>query len=233
MRKALITAVALGAALTLPAAAFADQNNYRGQYRCKSDKDNQVVGALVGGILGGLLGNEVAGRGNRTEGAVAGVVLGGVAGAAIADGKDCKNKRYGKRKHRNRYNNTGYNNGYNTYGNNRGYRNGYGNRNGYGYNTNTRYGNGDPYANERRQYRRHERRERRRARDLGERRGFWDERLEGGFKREAAYNSGYNTRPYRAQKCRYRTVTTKDGYGNRRTRQVKECGNANRNRARH
>ncbi|PHS22491.1 MAG: hypothetical protein COA85_11405 [Robiginitomaculum sp.] len=221
MRKALITAMALGAALTLPAAAYADQNNYRGQYRCKSDKDKQVVGALVGGLLGGLLGNEIAGRGNRTEGSVAGVVVGGIAGAAIADGPDCKNKRYGKRKHRNRYNNTGYNSGY--------YNNGYNNTgyNNTGYNRNYGYNN-DPYANERRQYRRHERRERRQARrNENNRNGFWNERLEGGYYKESAYNNGYNAQPYKTQKCRYRNITTRDHHGNRRTKQVKECRTVN------
>ena len=228
MRKALITAAALGAALTLPAAAYADHNNYRGQYRCKSDKDDQVVGALIGGVLGGLLGNEVAGRGNRTEGAVAGVVVGGIAGAAIADGPDCKNKRSVKRKYRKRYNNARYYNGYNNRGHNSGYNNGYGYGN-TGYNTNYGYGN-DPYAYERRQYRRHERRERRNARRYDNRRnGFWNERLEGGYYKQAGYNNGYNAQPYRAQKCRYRNVTTRDGYGNRVTKQVKECRSTNGN----
>ncbi len=223
MRKALITAAALGAALTLPAAAFADPGR-NGQYRCKSDKDDQVVGALIGGVLGGLLGSEVAGRRDRTEGAVAGAVLGGVAGAAIADGKDCnRGKKYGKRKYRNRYN-TGYNTGYNT---NRGYNRGYNNGHNNGYNTNTRYGRNDPYANDRRANRRHERRERRReARYENNRRGIWNEQLEGGYRREATYNSGYNAKPYNAQTCRYRNVTTHYNNGASRTRKVKECRNS-------
>ncbi len=218
MRKALITAMALGAALTLPAAAFAEHNNYRGQYRCKSDKDDQVVGAILGGVLGGVLGREIAGRGDHKEGAVAGALLGGIAGAAIADGPDCKNKRYGKRKHRRYYNNTGYNSGY--------YNNGYNNA---GYNRDYRYYN-DPYAAERRQYRRHERRERRQARRYENgRNGFWNERLEGGYYNETGYSNGYNAQPYRTQKCRFRKITTRDHHGNRRTKQVKECRTVNGN----
>ncbi len=240
MRKALITALALGASLTLPAAAFADHNNSRGQYRCKSDSDDQVVGALIGGVLGGLLGSEIAGRGDRTEGAVAGAVLGGVLGAVVTDGEDCNRGRKVKNGKR-RYKNT------RGYGNNNGYNNGYNNA-GYGYNNGNGYN--DPYANQNRRYRKNERRARRNARRNeqrynqrnnqrnsqrygqrnNQRSGFWNEQLEGGYQQGATYNTGYyNTGAYQREKCRYRDVTTNYSNGRQRTKQVKECRGVNGN----
>ncbi len=221
MRKALITAVALGAALTLPAAAFADHNNSRGnsrgQYRCNSDSDDQVVGALIGGVLGGLLGSEIAGYGDRTEGAVAGAVLGGVLGAVVTDGKDCnrgRKARNGKRKYRK---NTGYNN------------------TGYGYEQNG-YGNNEPYANQNRRYRKNERRARRNGRRYdqrdNQRSSFWNEQPEGGYQKEKIYNAGYNTGSYAGEKCRYRNVKVRYNDGSKKKVRVKECRGVNGNWAR-
>ncbi len=216
MRKALIAATALAAALILPATASAGS----GRYRCGGDSDDQVVGALIGGVLGGVLGREIAGRGDHTEGAIAGAVVGGALGAVVADGGGCGRghhyrTRYGYDaaygygngygRHRNHYGNTYYGSGYYGYG----YGNGYG-----------RY---DPYQE--RRYRRHERRERRawrRHERYEGRNGFWDERHDG-----QVLAGGYDqARTFRAGECRSRKVTTRR-HGAQRSTLVRECRAAN------
>lgn len=185
MRKAWITSAVLAAALIVPAAASAGE----GRYGCRSNSDDQIVGALIGGVLGGVIGHEVAGRHDRTEGTVAGAVVGGALGAVVADGGGCGKGRhyntryrggaydggYGYGRTRTNYGNGYYNSGrypgygyggygYRGYGYGNGYgqRYQYGNRNRYGY----RYGYQNGYRNGytngyNRQERRYRRHERR------------------------------------------------------------------------
>jgi tetratricopeptide (TPR) repeat protein len=71
-RALALTALVAANALALPA--------------CKTDSENQMLGASIGAIAGAFAGREIAGKKNRTGGTIIGAVIGGVAGYAIAGG---------------------------------------------------------------------------------------------------------------------------------------------------
>ena len=97
------TAMAVPAAMTLPAAPasaqryYNQQGNYNGptwrgrdgRYYCR--RPDGTTGLIIGGAAGALIGREVAGRGDRTLG----TILGGAAGALV--GREVERGRASRR----------------------------------------------------------------------------------------------------------------------------------------
>lgn len=84
--KKILTALTLGTALTVGAAAIAP--SVAEAKTCRTHRQNTANrGTLYGAVGGALLGSAVAGHGAKTEGALLGGTVGAVAGHHIAKKK--------------------------------------------------------------------------------------------------------------------------------------------------